>query len=212
MALYNIETHAFQDSAPDGLKYGDGGNESLDTVHSYDDAFGRFLEFFRGSPLAQDTVVVFTADHCHYTDKTYTEVMRRYFPGLPRVPVDAIPLIVYSPCQSLPDTFDADFQTSLGFTPSLIHLLGLPQAPNPFLGRSIFSPRASHADEPGIALIGTDLFLVDRGGIARRGHLGARAREFWKVQRLLRYLAGIEESDRIWPERRAGTPDPEPAR
>ena len=146
VALYNIETHAFQDSAPDGVKYGDGGNETLDTVHSYDDAFGRFVEFFESSPLAQDTVAVFTADHCHYTEKAYTEFVRRYFPGLPRVPVDAIPLIVYSPVHRLPDTFDAGFRTSLDFTPSLIHLLGLPQEPNPFLGRSIFSSHENHAE------------------------------------------------------------------
>jgi hypothetical protein len=199
VALYNVETHAFQDSAADGLKYGNGGNETLDTVHSFDHAFGLFLEFFGGSPLAKDTVVVFTSDHCHYTEKSYTEVMRHYFPGLPRVPVDAIPLIIYSPSQELPDTFDADFRTSLGFTPSLIHLLGFPQVPNPFLGHSIFSARESHADEPGIALIGTDLFLIDRSGIARRGHLGLHARDFWKVQRIVRYLAGLEENNRIWP-------------
>ncbi len=84
----------------------------------------------------------------------------------------------------------------------------LPRAPNPFLGRSIFSPRARRVDEPGIALIGPELFLVGRDGIARRGRLGAHAREFWRVQRVLRYLAGLEESDRIWPrgDARAATP------
>ena len=198
-ALYNIETHAFQDSAADGPKYGDGRNESLDTVHSFDDAFGRFLEFFLGSPLAKDTVVVFTADHCHYTERSYTEVMRRYFPGLPGIPVDAIPLVIYAPLHRLPKTFDADFQTSVDFTPSLIHLLGLPQRPNPFLGRSIFSPRETRDPEPGIALIGPELFLVDRNGIARRGHLGEEAPEFWRVQRIVRYLTGLEEKNRIWP-------------
>lgn len=209
VGLYNVETHAFQDSAADGPKYGDGTHYSLNTVHSFDDAFGRFLEYFLSSPLAKDTVVVFTADHCHYTERTYTEVMRRYFPGLPRVPVDPIPLVVYSPLHRLPDRFDADFRTSVDFAPSLIHLLGLPQRPNPFLGRSIFSPRREH--EPGIVLIGPELFFVDRDGIARRGRLGAHAREYWKVQRFMRYLADLEESNRIWPGPRAGTPAVEPA-
>ncbi len=103
VGLYNVETHAFQDSAADGPKYGDGTHYSLNTVHSFDDAFGRFLEFFLNSPLAKDTVVVFTADHCHYTERTYTEVMRPYFPDLPHVPVDPIPLIIYSPLHRLPD-------------------------------------------------------------------------------------------------------------
>ena len=116
-----------------------------------------------------------------------------------RIPVDAIPLIIYSPLHRLPDTFDAEFRTSVDFTPSLIHLLGLPQRPNPFLGRSIFSSRDGHDLGPGIALIGTDLFFVDRNGIARRGRLGEHAREFWKVQRFVRYLADLEESNRIWP-------------
>lgn len=211
VGLYNVETHAFQDSAADGPKYGDGGNYSLNTVHSFDHAFGRFLEFFLHSPLAKDTVVVFTADHCHYTEKTYTEVMRPHFPDLPRIPVDTIPLIIYSPLHRLPDTFDAEFQTSVDFTPSLIHLLGLPQRPNPFLGRSIFSSHERHDRGPGIALIGTDLFFVDRIGVARRGRLREHATEFWKVQRFMRYLADLEESNRIWPEPGAKTPAIEPA-
>ncbi len=198
VGLYNVETHAFQDSAADGPKYGDGGNYSLNTAHSFDHAFGRFLQFFLHSPLAKDTVVVFTADHCHYTEKTYMEIMRPHFSDLSRIPVDTIPLIIYSPLHRLPDTFDAEFQTSVDFTPSLIHLLGLPQRPNPFLGRSIFSSHARHDFGPGIALIGTDLFFVDRNGIARRGRLREYARDFWKVQRLMRYLADLEESNRIW--------------
>ncbi len=205
VGLYNVETHAFQDSAADGPKYGDGGNYSLNTVHNFDHAFGRFLDFFLSSPLAKDTVVVFTADHCHYTERTYTEVMRPNFPGLSRIPVDTIPLIIYSPLHRLPDTFDADFQTSLDFTPSLIHLLGLPQRPNPFLGRSIFSSHAGDDRGLGIALIGTDLFFVDRSGIARRGRLREHAREFWKVQRFMRYLADLEERNRIWPSPGAGS-------
>ncbi len=199
VGLYNIETHAFQDSAADGPKYGDGGNYSLNTVHSFDHAFGRFLEFFLRSPLAQNTVVVFTTDHCHYPERTYMEAIRPHFPDLPRIPVDTIPLVIYSPGHRLPKTFDAEFRTSVDFAPSLIHLLGLPQRPNPFLGRSIFSSQAGHDRGPGIALIGTDLFLVDRNGIARKGRLGGHAREFWRVQRLMRYLADLEESNRIWP-------------
>jgi hypothetical protein len=85
------------------------------------------------------------------------------------------------------------------FTPSLIHLLGLPQRPNPFLGRSIFSPRSQNDHGPAIALIGTDLFFADRNGIARRGRLGEYARDFWKVQRFMRCLADLEENNRIWP-------------
>lgn len=199
VGLYNVETHAFQDSAADGPRYGDGGNYSLNTAHSFDHAFGRFLQFFLHSPLAKDTVVVFTADHCHYTEKTYMEIMRPRFSDLSRIPVDTIPLIIYSPLRRLPDTFDAEFQTSVDFTPSLIHLLGLPQRPNPFLGRSIFSSHARHEFGPGVALIGTDLFFVDRNGIARRGRLREYARDFWKVQGLMRYLADLEESNRIWP-------------
>jgi lipoteichoic acid synthase len=199
VGLYNVETHAFQDSAADGPKYGDGGNYSLNTVHNFDHAFGRFLEFFLRSPLAKDTVVVFTTDHCHYTEKTYMEVMRPHFPDLPRLPVDTIPLIIYSPLHRLPETFDAEFRTSVDFTPSLIHLLGLPQRSNPFLGRSIFSSHERHGHGPGIVLIGTDLFFVDRSGIARRGRLREHARAFWKVQHVMRTLADLEESNRIWP-------------
>ena len=199
VGLYNVETHAFQDSAADGPKYGDGANYSLNTVHNFDDAFGRFLEFFLRSPLAKNTVVVFTTDHCHYTEKTYMEVMRPHFPDLSRIPVDTIPLIIYSPLHRLPETFDAEFRTSVDFTPSLIHLLGLPQRPNPFLGRSMFSSQERHGHGPGIVLIGTDLFFVDRSGIARRGRLREHAREFWRVQRFMRTLADLEENNRLWP-------------
>jgi hypothetical protein len=199
VGLYNIETHAFQDSAADGPKYGDGRSYCLNTIHNFDDAFGRFLDFFFRSPLAESTVVVFTADHCHYPTRSYEEVVRRHFPDLPRILVDEIPLIVYSPVHRLPITFDAGFRTSLDFAPSLIHLLGLPQRSNPFLGRSIFSSAARNDHGPGIAVIGTDVFLVDRSGIARRGHSRGHAKELWRVQRLMRYLADLEEHNRIWP-------------
>jgi lipoteichoic acid synthase len=206
VSLYNIETHAFQDSAADGPRYGDGKNHSLNTVHNLDDAFGRFLDFFFRSPLAESTVVVFTTDHCHYPTRTYEEAIRPHFPDLPRILVDAIPLIIYSPVHRLPATFDAEYRTSLDFAPSLIQLLGLPQRPNPFLGRSIFSSRSRHDEGPGIAVIGLDAFLVDRNGIARRGHPRGYAKELWRVQRLMRYLADLEENNRIWPGPGAGTP------
>jgi phosphoglycerol transferase MdoB-like AlkP superfamily enzyme len=203
VGLYNIETHAFQDSAADGRKYGDGSARCLNTVHGWDDAFGRFLEVFLGSPLAESTVVVLTADHCHYPTKGYVSALQPWFPDVRHAYVDPIPLIVYSPAHRLPRTFDAGYRTSLDFTPSLIHLLGLPQRPNPFLGRSIFPERESRERGPGIAAIGPELFLVDRAGIARRGRLGGHATEFWRIQRLMRYLAALEESDRIWPAKTA---------
>jgi hypothetical protein len=210
VGLYNLETHAFQDSAADGRKYGDGGNYCLNTVHGFDDAFGRFLDFFLRSPLAENTVVVFTADHCHYPEKAYVAAMRPYLPGARRVFVDTIPLLIYSPVNQLSKTFDADFRTSVDFTPTLIHLLGLPQRPNPFLGCSIFPSRAGRDHGPGIASIGPELFLVDRDGVSRRGRLRQHAKEFWRVQRLMRYLADLEESNRIWPRPGAASPANEP--
>lgn len=199
VGLYNIETHAFQDAAPDGSRYGDGRNYCLNTVHSFDHAFGRFLDVFLRSPLAQNTVVVFTADHCHYPERTYVEAIRPFLREAPRVFVDTIPLLIYSPVHRLPHAFDAEFRTSLDFAPSLIHLLGLPQRPNPFLGDSIFSPRARHERGPGIASIGGDLYFVERDGIVRKGRLREHAKEFWRVQRLMRWLADLEERNRIWP-------------
>lgn len=199
MGSYNIETHAFQDSAVDGPKYGDGRKYCLNTLHSFDHAFGRFLDFFLRSSLAENTVVIFTADHCHFPTKDYVEAVRPYLSEARRVFVDTIPLVIYSPLHRLPKTFDAQFRTSVDFTPSLIHLLGLPQRPNPFIGRSIFSPLASRERAPGIASIGPELFFIDRNGISRRGRLRDHAKEFWRVQRLMRYLADLEEGNRIWP-------------
>ena len=206
VGLYNIETHAFQDSAPDAPKYGDGANNCLDTVHGFDDAFGRFLDFFFRSPLAESTVVVLTADHCHYPTRSYEEAVRPHWPDLPRIPVDEIPLVAFSPVSRLPATFDAGYRTSLDFAPSLIHLLGLPQRPNPFLGRSIFEERDARQRGPGVALIGTDAFLVEQDGIARRARPGRHAKDLWRVLRLMRYFGTLEARNGIWPRASAGKP------
>ncbi len=112
IGTYNIGTHAFGNILPSGLKYTNGTNMVLDRFHNYDAEFGRFLDYFLSSPYAEDTILIFTADHA-----TYPEPLLRTIAGDHYKPyfVDRVPLLIYDPFHELPPSFDAKRQDNAFF-------------------------------------------------------------------------------------------------
>jgi len=159
VGLYNFGTHAFLDVMPNGVKYGDGKNASLNKLHNYDHAFGRFLDYFLASPYARNTILILTSDHAAYPEPAFREVAgsdyRPYF-------VDRIPLIVYDPIHGLPTALDVQGRTSVDFAPTLMHLLDIRSGDNSFLGSSLFE---SNKDPIGFAAIGQQFYATSAQGL-----------------------------------------------
>ncbi len=196
MGLYNLGTHAFKKMTNDGKKFGEGDNNSLNTIHNLDNAFGLFWEYYKTSPFAENTIVIFTADHCHYPEKPFVEAFDG--PGYQAVFVDKIPLIIHDPTRELPKTFDASNATSIDFAPSLIHYLNLGNHKNPFMGTSIYEKKRKKYDNFGLNSYGKDLYLIDDEKIHK---LGFSHKHRVKLQILKKYVnksKQLEVTDQLW--------------
>jgi len=158
-SLYNLETHAFVDIASQDNAYGDGKNNALNTIHNFDYAFGQFWQYFKNSPYSENTIVIFTSDHAHYTEKSFTQAFAAE--DYQRLFIDKIPMLIYDPSRRLPARYNARNSTSIDFAPSLIHYLGFENIKNPFLGTSIFTKDRKAYDGYGIASFGNDFYFID---------------------------------------------------
>ena len=194
--MYNVGTHTNLDSRSDGVLYGDGAHNVLNTTHTFDDAFGQFWKLFSSSPLAENTVVVLTADHAHFPTPAFVDVAG---PNYQKIFFDRIPLVIYHPHLMLPGRFDAGVRTSLGFAPSMAHFLELPNQRNPFLGRSIFEEARDGTKPGGLGEYGETLCLIDADGRMRvystRKELPGRPASMARFVELSQYA---ELNDRLW--------------
>lgn len=176
VGLYNFGTHAFLDIMPNGEKYGDGKNASLNKVHNYDHAFGKFLDYFLASPYAHNTILILTSDHAAYPEPSFREVAgtayKPYF-------VDRIPLIIYDPTHELPATFDAKGRTSIDFAPTLMQMLNISKGENSFIGTSLFG---MNNQAMGFAAIGEQFYATDSNGVYTEDDVPAQ----WKSRFSLR--------------------------
>ena len=147
--MYTVGTHAGLDSPSNSIKYGAGNNSTLNTLYNVDKSFGAFWDYFLNSSYKDNTIVIFTADHTHYYEKPYIELMKDDYTYKP-VFVDTIPLIIYDPIHKLPNRYDAKDDTSLALAPTILHLLNYKNVKNAFLGTSIFDDEKKlhiHAEE-----------------------------------------------------------------
>lgn len=166
LVTYNIGTHAFIDINKTGdVPYRNGEQPFLNKIHNYDAALGEFLDYFYASPFAANTILIFTADHASYPDPMYREVAGE---GLKPYFVDRIPLLVRDPVHRLPGRLDAHGRTSLALAPTVMQLLGIQDAPNSFLGRSLFERPGMPL---GIAALGNEYFLTTPRGVFARSEV-----------------------------------------
>lgn len=133
-AIYTFGTHMSLNS-PDKV-YGDGASSILNRFYNQDYQFSRFLESFKESPLAKDTVLIVTTDHATYSDDDFLSA----FPGYDRKSpgLDKIPLYIYHEGVE-PGVVDAGGRNSLDLAPTILDYLDI-SAPNYFLGDSLFAP------------------------------------------------------------------------
>jgi phosphoglycerol transferase MdoB-like AlkP superfamily enzyme len=159
LGLYNMQTHVYFKIPEGGIRYKNTRNDVLDTVHNLDAQFGKFHKYFMSSSYAKNTIVIFTADHTHYHgDASYRKTVscdyQAHFVG-------KIPLLIYNPFMALPKNYDAKMATSIDFAPTLLHMLGINNIPNNFMGESIFERTRDY----GFSAIGYRFFFIHKNRI-----------------------------------------------
>lgn len=193
LATYNIGTHAFIDVNKEGdVPYRDGKQPILNKVHNFDAALGQFLDYFYASPFARNTVLVFTSDHATYPDPTYREVAGK---GLKPYFVDRIPLLVRDPINRLPGSLDAQGRNSLALAPTILQMLGVRDAPNSFLGNSLFERRNFPL---GVAALGNSYYLTTPQGVFTAKEVPAHLKAQFKCEtRVIRQFYAAEQGNRL---------------
>ena len=111
IGLYNIETHAYYHMSNDGVKYREQDNYILNTIHNFDNAFGKFWQYFKQSTLFENTIVILTADHTHFQSRDFVSLVKIQ-PDYKPYFVDKIPMLIYHPRIKLPTEFDAKYASS----------------------------------------------------------------------------------------------------
>ncbi len=198
LALYNLETHAWQKIAEDGKKYGNGRDNILNAIHNYDHAFGRFWSWFQASEHYSNTMVILTADHAHYNDRGFVGLVSKH-PDYRPFFVDRIPLLIYRPGGGLPDSYDAAGSTSIDFAPSMVHLLGLENGLNPFLGHSIFDPHRPNR-VAGLGAAGDSYYRVLDTGVEMFRNVDEVSEEAAALRCVIDLTRDLEQHDRLWPK------------
>ena len=132
IGIYTYGTHVSLDSIDE--KYGDGKNTELNKFFDVDYQFGEFMRKFNEADFTDDTIVIFTADHCTY----YDDVFKYTFPEYYRKEVffDRIPLFIYYKGIK-PREIDADGRTSVNIAPTILDYIDVSRE-NYFLGDSLF--------------------------------------------------------------------------
>jgi len=200
LTMYSVETHAWVDVVEDGLKYQNGKRNVLNTIHNADDAFGRFWRYFQDSKYAENTIIIYTSDHVHYYSRPYTKLMGAYEEqDYQKLFIGQIPMIIYDPTAKLPATFDARYATSIDLAPSLLHLLGLPNEKNAFLGTSIFERGEQSLANPGVASYGESTYLIDHEKIHDKNNSEAHLQQLDLLGRYIKYVQALEVTNRIFP-------------
>ena len=134
ICLYNVGTHALRDVDNTGKKYGNGNNRVLNRIHNLDYEMGQFLDYFYNSPYVKNTYLIITTDHCTYYEPDYKVLFKEPINCF----IDKIPLLIYSPFNTLTKNIDTKCRSSLDFAPTILNLLDIKNVENHFLGHSLF--------------------------------------------------------------------------
>lgn len=137
LSTATVDSHAPFVSDADSVRYGDGSNELLNSIHTADHAFGTFWSYFKGSPYVHNTMVIVLADHAMFPGKEHADVRQgeditgRYY--------DKILCGIYNPTHEMAGRSNL-VSAQVDLAPTILHMLGL-NVRNHFEGHSIFEGR-----------------------------------------------------------------------
>lgn len=129
--IYTFATHTKIDYSDH--KYKDGSNPNLNKFYNFDYYFGEFLKWFKSSNLKDNTIIILTADHAHYPDKSFEDS----FKNTSNAYIDKVVFGIYKNGIT-PVKFDANDLSSLSLAPTICDILDIKNGKNTFLGKSIF--------------------------------------------------------------------------
>lgn len=159
ISMYTFGTHQSYDS-PD-KKFGAGNYILLNRFYNFDYYFGKFIEKFNNSKMAEDTVLVVTTDHATFSDNDFAAA----YPDYTRVnsDVDSIPLYLYYKGMP-PEQLDVQGRNSLDMAPTVLDFIEV-TAPNYFLGVSLFFGKENNNSYDTVFYDNTYLLSTDYGTI-----------------------------------------------
>ena len=135
-AIYTFDTHVTFDSSD--VKYKNGKNKVLNRFYNVDYQFDKFIDKFNNSPLYDNTIVIFTADHSSYTDNDYLRTFNgKYAQERVHNFVDEIPLYIYHK-NVKPQKIDVNGRNSINIAPTILDYIDI-SGKNYFLGTSLFA-------------------------------------------------------------------------
>lgn len=134
LGMYSFGTHVSFDA--DENQFGDGSNNFMNRYHNCDVQIGSFIEKFKESPFAKNTMLIITADHACYVDEDF----RKTFPAYYRAhgACDVVPLYIYY--NGIAMTLDASGRNTLDLSPTILDLLGV-ESPAAFTGASLYAAK-----------------------------------------------------------------------
>ncbi len=135
-----VDTHPPFDLPQDLVKFKEGENVVLNSIHTTDSAFGLFWKEFQKSSLAQNTILVVMADHAIFP----TALNKKYFPnfGGQTTFYDELFMAVYIPENQLPKRNEI-YGSGIDLAPTVLHLLNF-SSPNSFEGYSLLGARKKY--------------------------------------------------------------------
>lgn len=155
--IYTFGTHMSLDSVDE--VYDDGSDSLMNRFYNMDYQFGQFMEKFEESDLADNTIVIFTADHCTYQDADFVNT----FPDYSRISIecDEIPLFIYYKGIE-PSEQDAGNVTSITFAPTILDYLDM-SGENYFMGNSLYADIWNKSDFDSIFAESVNIFETMHG-------------------------------------------------
>jgi phosphoglycerol transferase MdoB-like AlkP superfamily enzyme len=151
MTLSTVDVHTPFTLTKDAVSYGDYQSPLLDSVHSSDDAFGKFWDEFVKSKFYDNTILITVADHAIFPVSYPKELFPELYPSGATY-YDEITFMMYVPKNILPKTVDT-YASSVDFTPTILEILNV-NVPNSFEGHSIFSDRRAYPSILGLQEFG----------------------------------------------------------
>lgn len=176
LTAYIVGTHHGLDSSQ--LKFGDGTNPYKNKFYNQDYWFGKFIEKFKASPLARNTIIIYTSDHTTYPAKEFQEtfgIKNSYFH-------DEIPLAIYGP--GIPKgVFNMGIRSSLALAPTILDILNICNYTSHFLGNSLFD-QASQWEQ--YCAQGNDKYFINSDGSVVR----TNSKEFSNLLKFFYSISG----------------------
>ena len=140
VVIYTFGTHASLDSIDQD--FGDGNSALLNKFYDMDYQFGKFFDEYSESGVSDDSILIFTGDHCTYADQDFSDAFPDYqrdYHALDRMPLS----IWYKGVK--PQQISANGRNSLDLAPTIMDFIDVDHG-NYFLGSSLFSDNKTYCD------------------------------------------------------------------